>query len=84
MAILNIDYGESELKLFNIPDKIMGVLETLSDYCDEHTLPNSDGCFNCPFYMNNIEATCLLVKNGYGIPCNWVVYKEDEGGDINT
>lgn len=59
-------------------DKLVDVLEALSIYCDEHTDSYPIGCFNCPFYITDIECSCLIAKSGFDSPCNWAVYKDED------
>lgn len=77
-------YKETKLKKFNVPDSLVDILEALSIYCDEHTASYPNGCFNCPFYIPNIECSCLISQSGYDAPCHWAVYKDEEVGDVNT
>lgn len=93
MAILETNYDRVETEKFyqeikpqkfNVPDKLVDVLEALSIYCDKHTASYSIGCFNCPFYIADIKCSCLIVKSGFDSPCNWAVYKDEDVGDKNT
>lgn len=92
MAILETNYDRAETekyyqeikpKKYKVPDNLVDILETLSLYCNEHTVSYPIGCFNCPFYIPNIECSCLISESGYDVPCNWTVYKEEEESDKN-
>lgn len=76
-------YKETKLKKFNVPDKLVDVLEALSYYCNEHTAFYSNGCFNCPFYIEDATCSCLIAKSGFNSPYNWAVYKDKGAGDTN-
>lgn len=76
-------YKEIESKKIEVPDNLVDILKSLSDYCDKHTVSDSGYCYNCPFYTGKTSNECLINKNGYGIPHEWAVYKDNEGGDNN-
>lgn len=87
MWILETNYGELETEKYNIPENLALALKSLSDYCTMQLLPDLDGCDNCPFHDPDpdcVKCTCVLVNCGYGVPCNWAIYKDEEDGDINA
>lgn len=95
MAVLETNYIEMEIEKrykkpeikpdrFEVPNNLVDVLEALSGYCDERTVPYSNGCFNCPFYIEDETCSCLIAKSGFNSPYNWAVYKDEGAGDKNT
>lgn len=77
-------YKGIEPNRFKVPDNLVDILMGLSAYCDKHTLSDSDYCSNCPFYTGSIFNWCVIRDNGYGLPHEWAIYKENEVGDVNT
>lgn len=84
MAILETNYDELEPIVIEVPENLADVLEALSYYCNEHTTFYSNGCFNCPFYIEDETCSCLIAKSGFNSPYNWAVYKDEGAGDKNT
>lgn len=80
--ILEIYYDELTAKQYEIPHEIAPILEALSVYCDEHILPGSTYCHNCPFYTGKNSNECLVTKNGYGTPHEWEIYEEKDDWEI--
>lgn len=92
MAILETNYDRVETEKFykeikpqkfNVPDKLVDVLEALSDYCDKHTVSYLNACFNCPFYIEDETCSCLIAKSGFDSPYNWTVYKDEKESGKN-
>lgn len=73
MAVLETNRDELDPEIIEIPDKLVDILQALSDYCDKQTPPNANGCEECPFYLNSYN-NCRISDEGYGVPHNWAVY----------
>ena len=71
-------YKEIKSQKIEISDNLVDILRALSNYCDKHTLSDSDYCNNCPFYTGQNSNECLVNKNGYGLPHEWAIYKDSE------
>ena len=80
-------YKEIETKKIEVPDNLVDILRALSMYCDNQTLSN-DGCTGCLFYEHDCKkrelSMCIFANKGYGIPHEWAVYKDEEGGDVDA
>lgn len=76
-----IDYDKLRSKKMKVSDNIGKLAKVLVPYCDSQTLSEL-GCNDCPFYENDWKSKdlsmCMIINMGYGQPCYWAVYEEDE------
>lgn len=79
------DYTKIQSQKIQI-DKITGsLLKVLAQSCleksEEGLWALNNNCTYCPFYNCNhkeSENGCIISDNGYGIPSQWIIYKDNE------